>query len=290
MFVGRRHALRHAPARNEQRDAGGGVHHPRFHGQRNGRSERRPPVDDGVFAQQDDLAAGRTARFGFLGRRLAAPVDARPGEMARHFLGLPHLDVAAFHQRVDDVVEQMLRHVGCRSDATGVQGHVVLLDARGGERAQGGVVLREAHGAHHRGQFRALRRAQQAVVQAHGGVGLEGTAHGADLHRHLDLAHEVAVRIGVPAGQRAVATVARGIGVGCGFDGAEVVAGGDGHGVDAVHDALVVGGGAVWIDQRQVVRQNDAVAHLGAGEALHGEVLLRNGNLGANQRTVGEIG
>ena len=184
----------------------------------------------------------------------------------------------------------MLRHVGGRSDAAGVQGHVVLLDAGGGQGAQGGVVLRQADGAHHRGQFRAFRRPQQAVVQAHGGVGFERTADRADLHGHLDLADQIASLVHMPARQRAVAAIARGVGVGRRFDGAEVVAGGDGHGIDAVHDALVVGGRAVRIDQRQIVRQHDAVAHLGAGEALHGQILRRYGHLGANQRAIGEVG
>ena len=50
VFVGRRHALRHVPAGNEQQDAGGGVNDPCLHRQRNRRGERRAAIDDGVFA------------------------------------------------------------------------------------------------------------------------------------------------------------------------------------------------------------------------------------------------
>ena len=84
--------------------------------------------------------------------------------------------------------------------------------------------------------------------------------------------------------------MARGVGVGAGLDGAPVVAGGERHGVDAVHDALVVGGGAVRVDVGEVGGDDDAVAHALAGEALARERGGRQRDLGARQRAVGEVG
>ena len=69
--------------------------------------------------------------------------------------------------------------------------------------------------------------------------------------------------------------------MGGGFDGAPVVAGGDGHGVHAVHDALVVGGGPVGIDLRQVAGQHHAIAHLLTGVALALQISRRDANAGA---------
>ena len=105
-----------------------------------------------------------------------------------------------------------------------------------------------------------LERQPRARVHA------QRAADGADGQRQLDAADEVARAVvgDAPGGERAVAAVppCGGEGVGAGLDGAPVVAGGDDHGVDAVHDALVVRGGAVGIELGEARRGDDAVAHL----------------------------
>ena len=53
---------------------------------------------------------------------------------------------------------------------------------------------------------------------------------------------------------------------------------------------LVVGGSPVAVDQREIVGQHDAVAHLGSSVALDGEVLDGDAYPGTDHRTVGEIG
>ena len=118
---------------------------------------------------------------------------------------------------------------------------------------------------------------RDAQVHADRRVGLQRSADDADLERQLDLADQGAV-VGLgPARERGVVGSAGGIGVGAGLDRPPVVAGGQGHRVDAVHDALVVGRGPVGVDRGELARDDDAVADLLAVVALGGEVL--GGNL-----------
>ena len=79
---------------------------------------------------------------------------------------------------------------------------------------------------------------------------------------------QLAVVLGAPDGERAVAPVGGGERVRARLDAAPVVAGRDHHRVDAVHDPLVVGGGAVGIVLGEARRRDDAVAHGGAVERL----------------------
>ena len=74
-----------------------------------------------------------------------------------------------------------------------------------------------------------------------------GAAHEAHGHRHLNGAHQIAVGVLLPGCEGGVLSAAGGVGVGTGLDSAGVVAGGNDHGDDAVHDALVVGGRPVGI-------------------------------------------
>ena len=146
-------------------------------------------------------------------------------QRAHQFLRLPHLDFAGLDQRFDDAVEQLLRHAGRRCHAARMQRHVTLLDAVGGQRAQRREVLREAHRGHDRREFARVGRAEQAVIDAHGRIRFERSADGADFHRHLDFADQVAAFVLVPARQRRIAAAARRVRVRGGFDRAPVVAG-----------------------------------------------------------------
>ena len=150
---------------------------------------------------------------------------------------------------------------GHHRDVVGVQGHVALLDAGGGQCAQGGKILRQADGGDGAGQPLGRVHAQQLQRQPSHRVGLGGAADQAHGHRQFQRAGQVAFIGDLPTRQPAVAAVARGIGMRAGFDGPGVVAGGQHHGADAVHDALVVGGRAVGVGLGEVAGQHDAVAH-----------------------------
>src|SRR3546814_2289361 len=59
-----------------------------------------------------------------------------------------------------------------------------------------------------------------------------------------------------------------GIGVCARLDGAPVIAGGDNNGVDAVHDAFVVGGGPIRVDGGESVCVDDTLDDILAGEEV----------------------
>jgi hypothetical protein len=139
-----------------------------------------------------------------------------------------------------------------------MQCHVPLLDAFGGQRTKRAHVLRQTDG---NGDFRQLLRTLHAKYlqgRSRSGMGLGGTADEAERHRHLNGADEIALAIDFPIGERGVAAGARGPDMGAGLDGAPVIAGGDHHGIDTVHDALVVGRSAVGIDDRKRTGLDDA--------------------------------
>src|SRR5581483_7348372 len=101
---------------------------------------------------------------------------------------------------------------------------------------------------------------------------------------HLDRSLERAVGARAPGGERAVAAVRAARGgerVRARLDAAPVVAGGDGDGVDAVHDALVVRRRAVRIELGEARRRDDAVAHARAVELAVGQKLDGNARLDA---------
>ena len=127
-----------------------------------------------------------------------------------------------------------------------MQRHVAALDAVGGERAQRGEVGGQARAADDRRQRLGVGDAEQALGEARARVRVQRAADGADRHRHLEAADEV-VAVGAPDRERPVAPVGGGERVRARLDAAPVVAGRDHDRVDAVHDPLVVGGGAVGI-------------------------------------------
>jgi hypothetical protein len=93
-----------------------------------------------------------------------------------------------------------------------------------------------------------------------GGVDLGRAADDSHRHRHFERADEVSVRVFAPGGERGVLSVFHGVGVRARFNGAPVVAGGNDHRVHAVHDAFVVGGGAVRVHGGEGVGGDDPVA------------------------------
>ncbi len=116
-----------------------------------------------------------------------------------------------------------------------------------------------------------------------------GSADGADGHRQGHGAAQVAVGVHVPVGQRAVLAVAGRVGMGAGLDGPPVVAGGDAYRVDAVHDALVMGGGAPGVDHGEGVGLGDELGRLPAGDARLLQRGRRNEAAGRGGAPVGQI-
>ena len=77
--------------------------------------------------------------------------------------------------------------------------------------------------------------------------------------------------------------------MGTGFDRAPVVAGRDRDRVDAVHDALVVGGRPVWVGGGDVARRDDRVADGLAIEITDGQAFRGVADAGSHYRTICEV-
>ena len=246
------------------------------HGNRG--ADGMPTIDHGMLTQQHNLCIAHTHGIGFSDGSGGVQV-LRAGVLLQFggdFPSLPHLDFVAQDQPVQDVVEQRFGHAGGGDDATGVQRHVALLDAFRGQRAERRKVLGKPDGRHDFSQLHGGFHTQQPHVQRRGRIGLQRSADGAHLDRHLDAAAEVAFLIGPPLRERRVAVPASRIGVGTGFNGTPVVARSDGDGIDAVHDPLVVGGRPVRIHRRKVRRDNNSVANLFAGVVVASQCRVRN--------------
>ena len=132
--------------------------------------------------------------------------------------------------------------------------------------------------------------AHQLERGARRGVHARGPADDADRHRHFQRADQVALAVFAPGAQRGVAPAARGVGVRPGFDRAPVVAGGDHHRVHAVHDALVVRGGAVGIGGGEGPGLDDPIPHLLGGILVKGQLIQPDGAARARQAPVGQVG
>jgi hypothetical protein len=167
---------------------------------------------------------------------------------------------------------------------------VALLDSLGGQRPERSEVLRQPDRPHDLGKLTGGFHTEQAEVDPRTGVRLQGSADDAHLQRDLELTAERAGLGDGPAGERRVLAGSRRIGVGTRFERPPVVAGGHGNRIDPIHDALVVGCGAVGVDFGELARNHDAVAHLLAVEAVVRQLLERDFDGRADQCTVGQIG
>ena len=110
-------------------------------------------------------------------------------------------------------------------------------------------------------KLRSVFDAQDLQAGAGGGVQLGGAAYQTDGHGHFYAAGQVAARGHFPMCQAAVVAVACCIGVCTGFDCTGVIARGHYHSGHPVHDAFVVGGGAVGVYGSELVGTDDTVAH-----------------------------
>jgi len=141
---------------------------------------------------------------------------------------------------------------------------MAALDPLGGEGPQRGEVGGEADRGHHLAELGAAIAAEDLQCEASDGVGSGGSTDHAYGHGEAHRAHEPALVVLAPGGERAVATVASRIRVGAGLHRAPVVARGQYHGVDPVHDALVVGRRAVGVELGEARGRDDAIDHLRA--------------------------
>ena len=169
-----------------------------------------------------------------------------------------------------------------------MQRHVPALDALGDERPQRRQVRGEPDRRHDRGQLARARDAEHAERQPHARVRVHDGAHRRDGHRQLDRADQVFL-VDRPGGERAVGAAPARVGVRARLDRAPVVAGGDGERVDAVHDALVVRGGAVRVGGGQVIGVHHPLGHLGPRHAVARQRLQRHPHRRARQPPVGQV-
>ena len=84
-------------------------------------------------------------------------------------------------------------------------------------------------------------------------------------------------------------TVAASVSVRAGFHRAPVIAGGDDDRIDAVHDALVVRGGAIRVDGGEGVGVQNAFDDFGAAALLGGHRFGREAHAGTGQAQVGQV-
>ncbi|MBS1270081.1 MAG: hypothetical protein MAG794_01034 [Gammaproteobacteria bacterium] len=75
-----------------------------------------------------------------------------------------------------------------------------------------------------------------------------------------------------------------------GFHCPPIIAGGQGDGVDTVHDALVVGGRPIRIDSREIAGNDDAVPHLFAVEPFTVQLFHWYLAPGPHQGPIGKVG
>ena len=75
-----------------------------------------------------------------------------------------------------------------------------------------------------------------------------------------------------------------------GLDGAPVLAAGQGHGVDTVHDALVVGRSPVGVQGSEQMGLDDAAHDLLTGIVAKAQQMGRDGAHGPRQAPVGQVG
>ena len=134
-------------------------------------------------------------------------------------------------------------------------------DAAGNQRSQRREILREPDRTHQLRQFGSRLNAGDAQANSCTRVRQQRAANDAHFQWHCQLALKITGFGHRPARQRAIASVAACKRMRCRFDGAPVIAGRNGDGVHAVHDALVMRGRSVRIDHGQVVGRDNAVAY-----------------------------
>ncbi len=116
-----------------------------------------------------------------------------------------------------------------------------------------------------------------------------GASDDADCHGHLQCTDQVSLGVAAPGAQGGVATAAGGVGVRPGFDGAPVVARGDDHRVDAVHDAFIMRGGAVRVSGGKRPGGDDPVAHCLGAEVIECQLSQWDGAARPRQTAVSQV-
>ena len=167
---------------------------------------------------------------------------------------------------------------------------MAALDAFSGQGAQGSQVLRQPNRNQDLGQLGGTGDAHQFESGTRCWMDACGPTHRACSHRHFECADQVAVCILTPAAQAGIGPTAAGIGMRSGFDGAPVIAGGQGNGINAVHDAFIMRGGAVGVHCGKGPSGNDIVTHLFTTKLVKSQVRGANRTARSRQTPVRQIG
>ena len=147
-----------------------------------------------------------------------------------------------------------------------MQTHMSFLDAFRHQRFDGGEILRQSDRCDDGLQFGCRTVAENFFRHFRGRVEVDGSAHSSDRQRQRQTSEQISVFRFFPGCQRTILSAARGIGMRSRRNGAPVVSGCQHDGVDAVHDAFVIGDGAIRIDVGKLIGFNQSVAHFITGK------------------------
>ncbi len=159
----------------------------------------------------------------------------------------------------------------------------------GRERPQRREVRRETHRGGHRGELLRRARVEDLQGQPRRRMNAQRPSHDAEREGDLHRAVERAVVARAPRREGLIAPVARRERVGAGLDRAPVVARRHHHGVDAVHDPLVVRRGPVGVSLGELRRAHHAITHLVARHRLRRERAHRNAAPHADAAPIREV-
>ena len=202
-------------------------------------------------------------------RALALAIDRRDGArllaarltLGEGLFGGAQAHIAAVGDGRGHLVDGCANRAGFRGHVARMQPHVAVLNTLGRQRSQRAQILGQPDGSHHTGELGRGFDACDLAGDLHRGMHAGHAAHRTHCHRQLQLAVQRPVG-DAPFGQRRVAAVPRGKRVRPRLDRAPVLAESEQHRVDAVHDAFVVGGGAVRIALGKHRRLHDAAGEL----------------------------
>ena len=143
-----------------------------------------------------------------------------------------------------------------------MQLHVAGLDTAGCKRAQRGEILGKPNCSHELREFDGGARTGHCESQRRTRVAFQRTADRGNLEGQCNFSEQVSVIGSGPTRQRPVPARNGCISVHPGFDRAPIVPRSDGHGIDTIHDAFVMGSCPIGIHKCNVVCSNDRVTNV----------------------------
>jgi len=163
---------------------------------------------------------------------------------------------------------------------------VPLLDPFSSKCPQGSQVLRQTDRGDDLTQICGVFDAHQFQIGFCGRVNTRCAANDANRERQCQAALQTAVLGPAPGAQAFVASVTRGVSMRAGFHCPPVIASCQQNRVHTVHNALVMGGGAVGVCLGKSPGFNHAVSHPLAAEPLESQRLSREDDLSGRQPTI----